>query len=74
MVGMAFLTNIQPECRTANLGYWARTKLTGCNVAMHGALATIAFAFEVLKLNRIEIVTRIDSLVSGCAAHVARNL
>jgi RimJ/RimL family protein N-acetyltransferase len=42
--------------RTANLGYWVRTSAAGKGVATAAARRVAVFGFEVLRLQRIEIL------------------
>ncbi|MGH2805917.1 MAG: GNAT family N-acetyltransferase [Actinomycetota bacterium] len=47
--------------RAANLGYWIRTDLAGQGLVTEAARAVVAFGFDVVELNRIELVTDLDN-------------
>jgi RimJ/RimL family protein N-acetyltransferase len=47
--------------RSANLGYWIRTDLAGQGLVTEAARAVLHFGFEVLGLNRIELVADLDN-------------
>ena len=46
------------------LGYWVRSGYTGKGIATSAALKTIQFGFDVLKLNRIEILIATNNIAS----------
>lgn len=56
IIGGCGLNNIDKLNRRANLGYWVRTSHTGRGVAPAATLLLAKWAFEVLKLTRIEIL------------------
>ena len=53
---MCGLNRIDHENRRANLGYWIRTSRTGSGIATAVTRLLARWAFQELKLNRIEIV------------------
>jgi RimJ/RimL family protein N-acetyltransferase len=53
----------RPRLR-ANLGYWVRTNDHGTGVATAAARLAAKFAFEVLHLQRLEIVAAIENIAS----------
>lgn len=50
--------------RSANLGYWVRSDLAGQGIATEAARAVVTFAFEVVNLNRLELVANVDNFAS----------
>ena len=54
--------------KTANLGYWVRTSATKHGIASIAAALGARFAFQELKLNRLEIVMDIDNIASQIVA------
>ena len=50
--------------RSCNLGYWIRSDLTGRGFATEAAAAAIAFAFDRVGLNRLELVADVDNAAS----------
>jgi ribosomal-protein-serine acetyltransferase len=60
-LGGCGINNIDRTYKTANLGYWVRTGHTGRGVATAVTLLLARWAFEELKLNRIEIVVATDN-------------
>ncbi len=54
--------------QTANLGYWVRTSRTRQGVATAASKLLIRFAFEQLRLKRIDVVTSIDNIASARVA------
>jgi RimJ/RimL family protein N-acetyltransferase len=63
-LGTIGLNRIDPIHRWANLGYWVRSSQTNKGVATASALLVARFAFEHLKLNRIEIVISVKNTSS----------
>ena len=57
--------------RSANLGYWIRSDLSGRGFATEAARAVIDFAFGELDLNRLELVADVDNLASQRVAEKA---
>ena len=55
LIGGCGFNGIGKENRQANLGYWVRTSRTGRGVATAATLLLARWAFEALKLTRIEI-------------------
>jgi ribosomal-protein-serine acetyltransferase len=54
-LGGCGLNRIDPQHRWANLGYWVRSSQTRRGVATAATLLVARFAFDELKLNRVEI-------------------
>jgi RimJ/RimL family protein N-acetyltransferase len=50
--------------RSANLGYWIRSDLAGQGLVTEAAGAVVTFGFEVVGLNRIELVADLDNHAS----------
>ena len=60
-LGGCGLNGINKMDKHANLGYWVRTDRTGQGVAPAATLLLARWGFEVLKLNRIEILVAIEN-------------
>lgn len=56
MLGGCGLNNINPENRSANLGYWVRTSRSAKGVCPAATRLLAKWGFEHLKLGRIEIL------------------
>jgi len=56
LVGTAGLNAMDWTNRRANLGYWIRSRYTGQGFATAATKLVAAFAFDEVKLNRVEIV------------------
>jgi len=63
-LGICGLNNLDGENHLANLGYWVRTSKARQGVATAVVPLVARFGFEVLKLNRIEIITARDNVPS----------
>jgi ribosomal-protein-serine acetyltransferase len=61
MIGGCGLNGINKIDKCANLGYWVRSGHTGKGVAPAAALLLAKWGFEVLKLQRIEIVVAVGN-------------
>lgn len=64
LLGVCGLNHFNEEYRFANLGYWIRTSQTGHGFATKATRLLARFAFESLKLNRVEIIVATDNLAS----------
>jgi len=64
LLGGCGLNNIDNNNCVANLGYWVRSSRTGRGIASSVVELLARFAFEELKLNRIEIIPAIDNKAS----------
>lgn len=64
LLGGCGLNQLQPEHRTANLGYWVRTSATGKGVATAAARELAAFAFRETTLVRLEVVVAVGNAAS----------
>lgn len=60
-IGGCGLNGIDWLHRHANLGYWVRTSRMGQGVAPSATRLLAKWGFDVLKLNRIEIVVAVDN-------------
>jgi ribosomal-protein-serine acetyltransferase len=60
-LGGCGINEIKPMNKYANLGYWVRSDRTGQGIAVASAKMLAKWGFEVLKLNRIEIVVAIEN-------------
>ena len=67
-VGLNFVNRTY---QMANLGYWVRTSVTGQGIASRATRLVARFAFEELKLQRIEIVAAVGNLASQRVAEKA---
>lgn len=56
LLGSTAINHIDHENNFANLGYWVRTARTRHGIATAAARMTVRFGFEIVGLNRIEIV------------------
>ena len=63
-MGGCGLNNIDNNNRVANLGYWVRSSRTGKGIASSVVGLLARFAFEELKLNRVEIIPAISNKAS----------
>ncbi len=61
LLGGCGLNNISGEFKMANLGYWIRTSRTRRGIAPAAALLLVSFAFDDLRLNRVEIMADVDN-------------
>jgi ribosomal-protein-serine acetyltransferase len=63
-LGGCGLNVIDRDCGVANLGYWVRTSQTNRGIATATALLLAQFAFDELKLKRVEITVAVDNQAS----------
>lgn len=61
IIGGCGLNGISEVGKSANLGYWVRTGYTGKGIAPAATLLLAKWGFEVLNLNRIEILVAVDN-------------
>lgn len=81
VLGCVGVNQISSADNLANLGYWVRASRVGRGVASTAARMAARFAFQELKLSRLEVVAREDNLASrrvaekiGCQFEcIARN-
>jgi RimJ/RimL family protein N-acetyltransferase len=64
LLGACGLNKIDNDNRIANLGYWVRSSKTGKGIASSAVRLLARFAFEELKLNRVEITPAIGNKAS----------
>ncbi len=64
LLGGCGLNHINPTYRFANLGYWVRTSRTGEGIASRAVRLIASFAFEQVKLVRVEIVVAVENYPS----------
>lgn len=64
LLGGCGLNKIDLPNKVANLGYWIRSSEMGKGFATKATLLTALFAFEDLKLNRLEILVSVDNYPS----------
>ena len=50
--------------RSCNLGYWIRTDLAGRGFATEAGRAVVAYGFDEIGLNRLELVADVDNAAS----------
>jgi len=70
-LGGCGLTHINLRHRLCNAHYWVRTAATGRGVASRAARLMAKFAFEKLRLQRVEIVVEVENVPSLRAAEKA---
>ena len=63
-LGGCGLRIIDSNTGTANLGYWIRTNQTKKGIATAATLLLARFAFNELRLNRVEITVAVDNQAS----------
>ena len=63
-IGNGGIDNIDVRNKVAELGYWVRTSQTNHGIATSASKLIINFAFNSLKLNRIEIVIATGNKIS----------
>ncbi|WP_434144883.1 GNAT family N-acetyltransferase [Photobacterium leiognathi] len=63
-LGTVSLSAIIPMTNSANLGYWIRSSYHQQGFATEANTAAVQFAFQMLGLTRLEIVTHIDNYAS----------
>jgi len=61
LLGGCGLNHINPTYRFANLGYWVRTSRTREGIASRAVRLIASFAFEQVKLVRVEIVVAVGN-------------
>jgi RimJ/RimL family protein N-acetyltransferase len=64
LAGCAGLNAINHKDRVANLGYWVRTSKLRLGAARQATELLTTFGFEVLELNRLEIVVAVGNIPS----------
>lgn len=67
-IGGCGIDHITQPGRSANLGYWVRTSRIGQGIAPAATRLLAKWGFDVLKLNRIEVVVAVDNEKSLRAA------
>jgi ribosomal-protein-serine acetyltransferase len=70
-LGGCGLNDINASNRFANLGYWVRSTSTKHGIATAATLLLSQFAFNELKLNRVEILIAIENTASQRVAEKA---
>ena len=63
-IGNCGLMHINLQNRIAELGYWIRTTQTNMGFATQASKLALNFAFDVLRLNRIEIIVETSNKIS----------
>lgn len=63
-VGMCGFTSIDPNSRRGQIGYWISKDFEGHGLMRKSVEAIISHGFDVLRLNRIEIVSGVNNLRS----------
>lgn len=71
VLGCAGINQFNRVNNFANLGYWVRTSRVGKGVATAAVVSLARFAFDELKLTRIEIVAQVDNVASRRVAEKA---
>ncbi len=70
-LGGCGLNHIDPDYKTANLGYWVRHNQTRLGVATAATVLLARFGFNELHLNRIEIIASVENNKSQGVAEKA---
>jgi ribosomal-protein-serine acetyltransferase len=70
-IGGCGINQISKMSRSANLGYWVRTSRIGQGIAPAATRLLANWGFDVLKLNRIEVVVAVGNEKSLRAAEKA---
>jgi len=68
LVGVVGINGVDELHRTANLGYWIRTSAAGQGWVTRAARLLAIYAFEVRKLQRVEIVMSVENQASSAVA------
>ncbi|MBX2802077.1 MAG: GNAT family N-acetyltransferase [Myxococcales bacterium] len=68
ILGMCSLNEMSPVRRSANLGYWVRTEVTGQGLATTAARLLARFGFERVGLRRISLFHAVGNGASGRVA------
>lgn len=63
-LGMCGLNHIDADNKVANLGYWVKSSRTNQGIASTVVPLLARFAFNELKLNRVEIITAVGNKAS----------
>jgi len=63
-IGNCGLVHVDLQNRMAELGYWIRTSQTRKGFATQASKLALKFAFEILHLNRIEIIVETRNTIS----------
>jgi RimJ/RimL family protein N-acetyltransferase len=61
IIGGCGLNGIDKMNHRANLGYWVRTSHTGRGIAPAATLLLAKWGFDMLKLNRVEILVAVEN-------------
>jgi RimJ/RimL family protein N-acetyltransferase len=64
ILGACGLSHIDKENRFANAGYWIRSSKTKLGIATIATRLLVNFAFQTLKLIRVEITAAVDNTAS----------
>ncbi|MGB7875687.1 MAG: GNAT family protein [Anaerolineales bacterium] len=63
-IGNCGLVHVDLQNRKAELGYWMRTSQTRKGFATQASKLALKFAFDVLQLNRVEIIVETKNMAS----------
>lgn len=64
LLGACSLSHLHPTYLYCNLGYWVRTSQRGRGIAGDAARLAARFAFEKIKLVRVEVVIAVGNVAS----------
>lgn len=64
VAGAIGLNRFDEMWRSCNVGYWIRSDLAGCGLATEAGRAVVDFAFEEVRVNRLELVADVDNAAS----------
>jgi RimJ/RimL family protein N-acetyltransferase len=67
-LGSVGLSAIDSTHCFANLGYWVRSNWTNRGIGFHAASLAARFAFEDLRLQRLELIIPLGNVASECVA------
>ncbi|MCW2949052.1 MAG: hypothetical protein JWN41_65, partial [Thermoleophilia bacterium] len=67
-VGEVSLSRIDPFHRKAWLSYWVAADMRGRGLASRAAASLVAYGFDELNLERVELGHRVDNPASGVVA------
>jgi RimJ/RimL family protein N-acetyltransferase len=71
LIGGASIYDIDTAGRQASVGYWVAVHARGRGVATHATKLLTRWAFEELKLQRLQLTCGPDNLASQCVAERA---
>lgn len=64
VIGGVTVANVLWDCRCGDLGYWVEPRFRGQGIAVWAARRLLDFCFDVLRLQRLALVVRVDNIAS----------